>query len=62
MKCPAGKTPFRSDWRSDKPMPLFVPPAMLEAARAAKPKLWIEPMPDHIPYNRALEPRDFEES
>jgi hypothetical protein len=40
-------------------MPLFVPVELLGMYRAADPKLWVEPMPGPLPYNRAIRPDDL---
>jgi hypothetical protein len=58
MQCPPGLTPWRST-SSGELMPLFVPVELLGMYRAADPKLWVEPMPGPLPYNRAIRPDDL---
>jgi hypothetical protein len=50
MNCPEGLKPWRTELRTNKPMPMFVPPEMLSTSRAQLPGVWIEPMPD-LPLN-----------
>ena len=38
------RRPFRFD-KDGEPVPLFVPPAALEAFRSRYPNIWVEPTP-----------------
>lgn len=60
MKCPAGVEPWRFH-RDGTPMPLFVPPALLDVYRRNNPRMWVEVQPEALPYNRALTPSDMQE-
>jgi hypothetical protein len=44
MRCPPDKQPFFIDEDGNQ-SPLFVPPSMLDEARQAWVRLWIEPTP-----------------
>lgn len=58
MHCPPDRKPFRHD-EDGTPLPLFVPPAMLDAARAANWRgYWIEPEPGPRPHGRAWNAAD----
>lgn len=50
MSCPTNLEPFRSCLKSRKPMPLFVPAALVEESRQRWPRMWIEEMPQ-LPLN-----------
>lgn len=60
MQCPAGVQPFRDD-DEGRPCPLFVPAAMLEAARRNFKGIWVEPAPGTPPHGRAYRVRDMEQ-
>lgn len=58
--CPAGCQPFRTD--GEHGMPLFVPQAMLNDARAKWPEMWIEPIPFLPGLGKAITHADWEQS